>query len=93
MMYFVYILDESMNEGVPNEGDYDDASSEGSEFVGSLGIEVIQGTWESDLRVQLDLQLGRDEWKSSFSAIEGGIYYAFPLFFPSCSNDVVWTLK
>jgi len=70
--YFYLDLDESMNEGAPDEGEYDDASSDGSGFVGSLGIEIVSGTWQSDLRVQLDLQLGREEWQTSFSAIDGG---------------------
>lgn len=52
--------------------DNESISSEGSVFLGSLGIYVPEGTWDSDLRVNLDLQLGRDEWSTSFSAIEGG---------------------
>ncbi|XP_066929192.1 uncharacterized protein [Clytia hemisphaerica] len=46
-------------------------TSEGSEFLGSLGIYIAEGTWDSDLRVDLDLQLGRDEWQTRFSNIEG----------------------
>lgn len=47
-------------------------SSEQSVFLGSLGIYVPEGTWESDLRVELDLQLGREEWETSITGIEGG---------------------
>lgn len=46
--------------------------SDSSEFLGSLGIYVPEGTWDSDLRVELDLQLGREEWETSITAIEGG---------------------
>ena len=52
-------------------------TSEGSVFLGSLGIYVAEGTWDSDLRVDLDLQLGRDEWQTNFSNIEGGRCFFF----------------
>ena len=55
-----------------NNDDSESIGSDGSEFLGSLGIYAPQGTWESDLRVNLDLQLGRDEWMTSCSAIDGG---------------------
>lgn len=50
----------------------DDNKSDTSEFRGSLGIDVDTGDWFSDINVQLDLQLGRDEWETKLPEVEGG---------------------
>lgn len=49
----------------------DDNKSDTSEFRGSLGIDVDTGDWFSDINVQLDLQLGRDEWETKLPEVEG----------------------
>lgn len=87
-----------------NEDENDDArsvssdGSEGSIFLGSLGIYAPEGTWESDLRVNLDLQLGRDEWMTSFSSIEGGMFVicfsaTFFIYLATLTTDLFFNFK